>query len=107
MKVLSSLISVAATILLSGNALAGDAVLMDHPAVTVARTGAHPGYQDGMKVYGHPAGGTSSAAPARSALNEHPSVTVVRTGAHPGYQDAMKVYGHPAGGMSATPTSTR
>jgi hypothetical protein len=101
------MISVTAALLLSGSALAGDtaASLGDHPAVTVARTGAHPGYESGMKVYGHPAGGTSSsAAPVESTLNQHPAVTVSQTGARPGYQEAMKVYGHPARGTPAIAT---
>jgi hypothetical protein len=102
MKIFVWLIPLAGAILVSSNALAGDAThaLADHPAVSVARTGAHPAYQDAMKAYGHPAGGGAVVAVERP-LRQHPAVTVARTGARPTYQDGMKVYGHPAGGSSS------
>ena len=82
----------------------------DHPAVTVARTGAHPSYQDAMKFYGHPARGTShDSASEQHVLEDHPAVTVSKTGAHPAYQDGMKVYLHPARGdsIAASPTQSK
>ncbi len=104
MKIVTWLIPVAGALFVSGHALAGDTAgaLIDHPAVSVARTGVRPAYEDANKVYGHPAGGRAGAATATEhPLQPHPSVTILRTGAHPDYQDAMKVYRHPAGGTSA------
>ena len=52
----------------SGSPASDEHPLEEHPAVTVHCTGAHPGYEDGMKVYLHPAGGASAAA-ARTTQN--------------------------------------
>ena len=69
MKIVTWLIPVAGALLVSGHALAGDAAgtLIDHPAVSVARTGVRPAYEDANKVYGHPAGGRAGAAAATRA----------------------------------------
>ncbi|MET0218645.1 MAG: hypothetical protein ABW205_12085 [Burkholderiales bacterium] len=109
MKYRTCLIPLAGMLLAGSAALAAEPSdgLVDHPAVIVSRTGAHPSYEDGMKVYGHPARGTSgSPASDEHPLEEHPAVTVYRTGAHPGYEDGMKVYLHPAGGASAAAART-